>query len=109
MRRRGFTTLALASTLAPRLTWGQDWKTQVKEFRIGLLGGENTQDRLKRYDAYQKLLQDKLGVPVKMFPAADYAGVMQALPSGNLDAPVFTPSVFAATGWVSHCVNPVVA
>ena len=108
MRRRGFTSLTLALTLAPRLTWGQDWKAQVKEFRIGLLGGENTQDRLKRYDAYQKLLQDKLGVPVKMFPAADYAGVMQGLASGQLDATEFSPSAFAGTWLDCHCVEPVV-
>ena len=44
--------LALTSTIVTMPAWGQDWKAQVKEFRIGLLGGENTQDRLKRYDAF---------------------------------------------------------
>ena len=49
--------------------------------RIGLLGGENTSSRLARYDAFQHLLQEKLAVTVKMYPAADYAGVMQAMAS----------------------------
>jgi phosphonate transport system substrate-binding protein len=108
MRRRGFTRLSFASMLTPVLAWGQDWKTQVKEFRVGLLGGENTQDRLKRYDAWQKLLQEKLGIPVKIFPAADYAGVMQGFAAGQLDATEFSPSAFAGTWLDCQCVEPVV-
>jgi len=108
MRRRDFTSLVLASVVAPCLALGQDWKAQVTEFRIGLLGGENTQDRLKRYESFQKLLQEKLGIAVKMFPAADYAGVMQGLAAGQLDATEFSPSAFAGTWLDCHCVEPVV-
>ena len=108
MYRRGFTGLALASIIAPGVARGEDWKAQVKEFRIGLLGGENTQDRLKRYDAFQKLLQQTLGIPVKIFPAADYAGVMQGLAAGQLDATEFSPSAFAGTWLDCKCVEPVV-
>lgn len=108
MYRRAFSGLALAWALLPRLTWAQDWKAQTKEFRIGLLGGENTQDRLKRYDEFQKLLQEKLGVPIRMFPAADYAGVMQGFASGQLDATEFSPAAFAGTWLDCRCVEPVV-
>jgi phosphonate transport system substrate-binding protein len=108
MFRRGFASLALASIITPGLARGEEWKGQVKEFRIGLLGGENTQDRLKRYDAFQKLLQQKLGIPVKIFPAADYAGVMQGLAAGQLDATEFSPSAFAGTWLDCKCVEPVV-
>jgi phosphonate transport system substrate-binding protein len=108
MHRRGFAHLLLASALTPGLVWAQDWKAQVKEFRIGLLGGENTQDRLKRYDAFQKLLQEKLGIPVKVFPAADYAGVMQGFAAGQLDVTEFSPSAFAGTWLDCQCVEPVV-
>jgi phosphonate transport system substrate-binding protein len=108
MRRRGLTCLALACAFVPVWAWGQDWKTQVKEFRIGLLGGENTQDRLRRHDAFQKRLQKKLGIPVRMFPAADYAGVMQGLAAGQLDATEFSPAAFAGTWLDCHCVEPVV-
>jgi phosphonate transport system substrate-binding protein len=108
MYRRGFTGLALASIMAPGIVRAEDWKSQVKEFRIGLLGGENTQDRLKRYDAFQRLLQQSLGIPVKIFPAADYAGVMQGLAAGQLDATEFSPSAFAGTWLDCKCVEPVV-
>ena len=108
MRRRRFGYLALASMFARGLAQAQDWKGQVTEFRIGLLGGENTQDRLKRYDSFQKLLEEKLGIPVKIFPAADYAGVMQGLAAGQLDATEFSPSAFAGTWLDCKCVEPVV-
>jgi phosphonate transport system substrate-binding protein len=65
------------------------------QFRIGLLGGENTQDRLARYDEFQKLLSEHLRMPVKLFPAADYAGVMQGIAAGQLEAAEFGASGFA--------------
>src|SRR3979490_999642 len=108
MHRRHFTLLGLASALVSGPASAQDWKTQAKEFRVGLLGGENTQDRLKRYDAFQKLLQERLGIPVRLFPAADYAGVMQGLAAGQLDATEFSPSAFAGTWLDCKCVEPVV-
>ena len=80
----------------------------LKEFRIGLLGGENTQDRLARYGKFQQLLQDRLGVPVKLFPAADYAGVMQGIAAGQLDMTSFGASSFAGAWLDCHCVAPIV-
>ena len=113
MIRRRFIRLAFAAIAAlglgaPHRGHAQDWKSQVKEFRLGLLGGENTQDRLARYDGFQRLLQQKLGVPVKLFPAADYAGVMQAIAAGQLEAAEFGPSAFAGAWLDCKCVEPLV-
>ncbi len=113
--RRTLAGLALAATLAVSLplalsqpAQAQDWKGTIKEFRIGILGGENTQDRLKQYDGFQKLLEAKLGVPVKLFPSADYAGVMQGIAAGQLDAAEFGASGFAGTWLDCKCVEPVI-
>ena len=61
MLRRTFSTLAVAaclpSLLAPPVR-AQDWRDKVKEIRIGLMGGENTQDRLVRFDGFKKLLEE---------------------------------------------------
>ena len=112
MIRRGFIRVALTAAIGLGLqapsAWAQDWKSQIKEFRIGLLGGENTQDRLAQYDGFQKLLQDKLGVPVKLFPAADYAGVMQGIAAGQLEAAEFGASGFAGTWLDCKCVEPII-
>jgi phosphonate transport system substrate-binding protein len=109
MFRRRFTRLALAAAATPGLAvptraHAQSWKSQIKEFRLGLLGGENTQDRLARYDGFQYLLQQALGVPVKLFPAADYAGVMQAIAAGQLEAAEFSPSAFAGAWLDCKCI-----
>jgi phosphonate transport system substrate-binding protein len=111
MFRRSFARLALASALPASLirpSRAQDWKEMVKEFRVGLMGGENTQDRLQRYDGFQKLLEARLGIPVRLYPSADYAGVMQGVAAGQLDAAAFGASGFAGTWLDCKCVEPVV-
>jgi phosphonate transport system substrate-binding protein len=111
MFRRTLTGLVLAATLAcgyGQPAQSQDWKATIKEFRVGILGGENTQDRLKSYDGFQKLLEAKLGVPVKLFPSADYAGVMQGIAAGQLEAAEFGASGFAGTWLDCKCIEPVI-
>lgn len=61
------------------------WADQVPTLRIGLLGGENDSDRLGRFGPYGKLLEATFGVPVRLFPAADYAGVIQAFGAGQIE------------------------
>ena len=111
MLRRELTRAALAAIAVLALampTQAQEWKSQVKELRIGLLGGENTQYRLKKHDGFQRLLQEKLGIPVKLFPAADYAGVMQGIAAGQLDAAGFGASAFAGAWLDCKCIEPIV-
>jgi phosphonate transport system substrate-binding protein len=71
------------------------WATQVPQIRIGLLGGENEADRLGRFDAYRKLIEDTFGVPVRLFPASDYAGAMQAFSAGQIEISSMGASAYA--------------
>ncbi|MDN2565904.1 phosphonate ABC transporter substrate-binding protein [Aquibium sp. A9E412] len=58
----------------------------LKEFRIGILGGENEADRLRNFACMTDKLPAVLGVEkVSLFPAADYDGVIQGLLGGTLD------------------------
>lgn len=58
----------------------------LKEFRVGILGGENEADRLKNYSCLADHLKTEFGFDkVSLFPAADYDGVMQGLLGGTLD------------------------
>jgi phosphonate transport system substrate-binding protein len=88
-----FTALAQAPTMpAPgRRAWAQ----QVPQIRIGLLGGENEADRLGRYEAYRALLEQTFGVPVRLFPAADYSGVMQAYGARQIEGAGLGASAYA--------------
>ena len=58
---------------------------QETEFRIGLLGGENAQDRMASNECFRAYAEEALGVPVRLFTPADYNGVIQGLLGGSLD------------------------
>jgi phosphonate transport system substrate-binding protein len=97
-----------AATLGLGLAGSRANAQALTEFRIGILGGENTQDRLARYDEFEKLLSAHLRMPVKLFPAADYAGVMQGIAAGQLEAAEFGASGFAGAWLDCKCIEPVV-
>lgn len=58
----------------------------LKEFRIGIIGGENEADRLRNFKCLSDKMPAAIGVEkVSFFPAADYDGVIQGLLGGTLD------------------------
>ncbi|OAH06527.1 Phosphate-import protein PhnD precursor [Rhodobacteraceae bacterium SB2] len=57
----------------------------ITEFRIGILGGENAQDRMTNYQCFADKTTDLLGVETKLFAPADYNGVIQGLLGGTID------------------------
>ena len=94
MKTRLFSGLALALT-ATAIASGavaQD----IEEFRIGILGGENAQDRMNSYACLQDYAEEALGVPIKLFAPADYNGVIQGLLGGTLDMAWLGASGYAA-------------
>lgn len=68
---------------------------EIKEFNIGILGGENAQDRLTANECYRAAIEKELGVPVKVFTPADYDGVIQGLLGGTLDMAFLGASAYA--------------
>jgi phosphonate transport system substrate-binding protein len=100
--------VALAATLGLGLAFAHAEPDKPKAFRVGLLGGENTQDRLARYGKFQQLLEARLGIPVRLFPAADYAGVMQGIAAGQLEMAGFGASGFAGAWLDCKCIEPIV-
>lgn len=88
---------AAAAQPAPQMPQAgrRAWADQVSQIRLGLLGGENEADRLGRYEAYRALMEQTFGVPVRLFPAADYAGVMQAFSAKQIEAASMGASGYA--------------
>ncbi|MEM1151031.1 MAG: phosphonate ABC transporter substrate-binding protein, partial [Pseudomonadota bacterium] len=70
---------------------------EITEFRIGILGGENAQDRLNAYSCLQEYTTEALGVETKLFAPADYNGVIQGLLGGTIDMAWLGASSYAAT------------
>jgi phosphonate transport system substrate-binding protein len=69
----------------------------IKEFRIGILGGENAQDRLNNNECMRKYTEETLGVETKLFAPADYNGVIHGLLGGTIDMAWLGASGYAKT------------
>lgn len=89
---RCLTLLALTTALAtPHMAAAQE----ITEFNIGVLGGENAQERMTNNECLRVAAEEALGVPVKLFTPADYDGVIQGLLGGSLDAAILGASGYA--------------
>ena len=69
----------------------------ISEFRIGILGGENAQDRLNNNECLRAKTEELLGVETKLFAPADYNGVIQGLLGGTIDMAWLGASGYAKT------------
>ncbi|WP_299877121.1 phosphonate ABC transporter substrate-binding protein [uncultured Sulfitobacter sp.] len=92
----------LAAALATTALTGTAFAADITEFRIGILGGENAQDRMNSYECLRAYTEDALGVEAKLFAPADYNGVIQGLLGGTLDMAWMGASSYAAV----HIQNP---
>jgi phosphonate transport system substrate-binding protein len=108
--RRSLAAFAAGSLLLPASPRAQEaaatampaagerpWAKQVPQIRLGLLGGENEADRLGRFGDYAKLIESTFKVPARLYPAADYAGVMQAFAAKQIEASSMGASGYAGT------------
>jgi phosphonate transport system substrate-binding protein len=67
----------------------------ITEFNIGILGGENAQDRLTSNECFRVAVEAALGVPTNIFTPADYDGVIQGLLGGTIDYAGLGASAYA--------------
>jgi phosphonate transport system substrate-binding protein len=115
LTRRQMTTTLAATALLPAVARAQQaaprrsvdagitfpspgrraWADAVPRLGIALLGGENEVDRLARFDGYRKLLEDTFAVPVKVYPASDYAGAIQAFGAKQVEIASLGSSAYA--------------
>ncbi len=87
----------LAALAATTALAGAAAAQDIQGFNIGILGGENAQDRLNSYQCLQTYAEEALGVPVKLFAPADYDGVIQGLLGGTIDMAWLGASGYAKT------------
>lgn len=89
-------TLRLAALASTALAGAATAQSQIDGFNIGVLGGENAQDRMTANECLAGYAADALGVPVKIFTPADYNGVIQGLLGGTIDMAWLGASAYAA-------------
>jgi phosphonate transport system substrate-binding protein len=64
-------------------------KAKQNVLRVGLVPNQ-APDKIKaQYEPFRKYLSEKLGMPVEMFVATDYAGVVEAMANDKLDVAYF--------------------
>mgnify|MGYP001628232146 CR=1 FL=1 len=87
----------IAAILATSALCGAAQAQEITEFRIGILGGENAQDRMNSYQCLADKTTELLGVETKLFAPADYNGVIQGLLGGTIDMAWLGASGYAKT------------
>lgn len=89
--------LAVAAVSMTSVAFADGHGNTINEFRIGILGGENAQDRLNSYECLRDKTEALLGVETKLFAPADYNGVIQGLLGGTIDMAWLGASGYAKT------------
>jgi phosphonate transport system substrate-binding protein len=89
-------TTALALIAAAPAFAQDDWRTDYAVIKIGMLSGENEQDRLMRAEPLRAYLAQTLGVEVEVFTAGNYDGVIQAMAAGQIEFAFHGSSSYAA-------------
>ena len=85
----------IAAAVAALTLAGAAGAQEITEFRIGVLGGENAQDRMTSNECFRAKTEELLGVPTKLFTPADYDGVIQGLLGGTIDMAWLGASAYA--------------
>ena len=98
-------------TIAALMTFGTahaDGHGKISEFRIGILGGENAQDRLNTNACLREKTEDRRGVETKLCAQADDNGVLQGRRGGTSDMAWLGASGYAKV-WLNDpkAVEPV--
>lgn len=91
MKKLAFALVATTAMTGAALAEGH----AITEFNIGILGGENAQDRMTSNECFRAAVETALGVPVKIFTPADYDGVIQGLLGGTIDYAGLGASAYA--------------
>jgi phosphonate transport system substrate-binding protein len=92
-RRSVLVTMA-AAAVTPALAQ-EDWRKRFPELRMGVSSAENEQLAMTRHQPLAKHLTEKLGIPVKIYRVADYAGLVEGMRSSNIEFSRFGPAIYA--------------
>jgi phosphonate transport system substrate-binding protein len=89
-------TALLATTLlaAPALAQS-GWRSSIRELRLGISSAENERDAIARQQPFQDYIQRTLNVPLRVFRATDYAGVVEAMRASQIEFARIGPANYA--------------
>jgi phosphonate transport system substrate-binding protein len=94
-------TLPRRALLAAPLLWPAaaraqaDWRQQFREIRLGISSAENERDAVARHLPFAQYIERTLGVPLRIFRATDYAGVVEAMRNSHVEFARIGPANYA--------------
>lgn len=96
IRRRSAVLATLGVFAAPAIASGQaGWRSQFREIRYGIISSENERDAIARLQGLATYAESRLGVPMRVTRGTDYAAVVEALRSNQLEFAHLGPAAYA--------------
>ncbi len=84
--------------------------SRANTFTFSVVSEENQGDRIARFDSFRAYLSERLGRPVDMHIATDYAGTVQAFRAGKVDLAFLGPAAYALAYTITEGnVEPIVS
>jgi len=84
------------------------WRKEVGQVRMGINAGEEDSETVQIWTVYRAYLERVIGLPVKIFQASDYNGIIQAVASGQVELAQLAPASYAnADSQVGDKVMPI--
>lgn len=113
LTRRLFVSVPLAAlvavlTLSALTAKADDWRKKFPTIKYGIISVETQVDTMKNQDVFLKEAKKELGVPVELFTATEYAGIVNALATGQIQLGWLGASSYATTWLDCKCVEPLV-
>jgi len=84
------------------------WQKKYPTIKYGVISIETAVDIIKSQKAFAEYASKELGVDFQLFTASEYAGIMNALASGQIQAGWLGASSYASTWSDCKCVEPLV-
>jgi len=81
-------TIALLATLSMQTI------VDAKGLVLGLIPAENNEEMIQKFEPVRQYLEQKIGEPIKVFTATDYAGVIESMKRGRVDIAWFGPLTY---------------
>ena len=70
---------------------GKAGSAKAETLRMGLIPAENNEEMIQRFEPMRAYLEKKIGLPIKVFTATDYSGVIEAMRKKRVDIAWFGP------------------
>jgi phosphonate transport system substrate-binding protein len=89
-------------TLRPGAVSAVNWRATFPMLVFGVISSENEADRMVRHQPLVAYLEKRLGVPMRMHHATEYAGTIEALKARKIEFARFGPASYAQAWLVTN-------